>query len=135
MIMGTGIDLTEVERIKKALENTAFAAKVFTIAEQQYCWAQKAHAAESFAARFAAKEALLKAFGTGLRNCRLTEIETLNNVLGKPKICLHGAALAHATAMGIKKIHLSLSHTQQLAIAQIVLEGSDDESCFCKSDV
>lgn len=123
MIIGIGCDLAEVKRIKKALELKGFAARVFTEREQQYCHARGVQAYASFAARFAAKEAFVKAIGTGLRGGRLTEIEVINDELGKPQLVVSGYFKDYAAGLGVQKIHLSLSHTGELAMAQVVLEG------------
>ena len=88
MIIGIGCDLAEVSRIKRALGMKGFAARVFTQREQDYCQARGAQAYASFAARFAAKEAFVKALGTGLRGGRLTEIEVINDALGRPQLVL-----------------------------------------------
>ena len=119
MIIGIGCDLAEVSRIKRALGMKGFAARVFTQREQDYCQARGAQAYASFAARFAAKEAFVKAIGTGLRGGRLTEIEVINDALG----VLYGYFKDYAKGLGTEKIHLTLSHTKELAMAQVILEG------------
>ncbi len=123
MIIGIGCDLAEVNRIKRALGFKGFAGRVFTEREQGYCRARGVQAYASFAARFAAKEAFVKALGTGLRGGRLTEIEVVNDGLGRPQLVLHGYFKEYAGGLGVQKIHLTLSHTRELAMAQIVLEG------------
>lgn len=123
MVFGIGCDLTEIPRIKKALEQEGFARRVFTEAEQNYCEARKVQRFASYAARFAAKEAFLKAIGTGLRNGKLTEIEVVNDSLGKPSLKVTGSFAKFIEEKGIKKIHLSLSHTEDIAMAQIILEA------------
>lgn len=123
MVFGIGCDLTEIPRIKKALEQEGFACRVFTEAEQNYCEARKVQRFASYAARFAAKEAFLKAIGTGLRNGKLTEIEVVNDSLGKPSLKVTGSFAKFIEEKGIKKIHLSLSHTEDIAMAQIILEA------------
>ena len=132
MIIGIGCDLAEVSRIKRALEVSrikraldmkGFAARVFTQREQDYCMARGAQAYASFAARFAAKEAFVKAVGTGLRGGRLTEIEVINDALGRPQLVLYGYFKDYAKGLGTEKIHLTLSHTKELAMAQVILEG------------
>ena len=82
------MDMVEIGRIRKAIQNEAFVQRVFTEAEQQYCYSRKTKAYESFAARFAGKEAVMKAFGTGLRGGRWTEIEILPDELGAPHVTL-----------------------------------------------
>jgi holo-[acyl-carrier protein] synthase len=123
MIIGIGCDLVQVERLKKSLSKEAFKNKVYTGKEIAYCEARGAHCAESYAARFAAKEALAKALGTGFRGGSLPEIEVVNDELGQPRIELTGEFARLAATRGCKKIFVSLSHTDNLAIAQIVLEG------------
>lgn len=124
MIIGTGCDLVEVARIKKALDQTGFAERVYTKTERAYCTtALGSSRYESYAARFAAKEALLKALGTGLRGGELLEVETVNDALGKPEIRLSGYFQNLAQQQGVKRIHLTLSHTRQMAMALVILEG------------
>ena len=86
MIVGIGCDLTEIYRVKKALTIEKFAARVFSPAEQEYCEARGMQKFASYAARFAAKEALLKALGTGLRGGKLIDIEVYNDCMGKPNL-------------------------------------------------
>ena len=74
-------------------------------------------------ARFAAKEAFLKAIGTGLRGGRLTEIEVINDDMGSPQLALHGYFKDFAAGLGAERLHLTLSHTKELAMAQVILEG------------
>lgn len=123
MIIGIGCDLAEVNRIYKALGLKGFAARVFTEREQAYCNGRGVQAYQSFAARFAAKEAFLKAIGTGLRGGRLTEIEVINDDLGRPQLVLHGYFKNYAASLGVERMHLTLSHTKELAMAQVILEG------------
>lgn len=123
MVIGIGCDLAEVNRIKKALSQSGFAARVFTEREQAYCNGRGVQAHQSYAARFAAKEAFVKAIGTGLRGGRLTEIEVINDDLGRPQLVLHGYFKDYAAGLGAERIHLTLSHTKELAMAQVILEG------------
>lgn len=123
MIIGIGCDLVEVNRIYKALGLNGFAARVFTEHEQAYCNGRGVQAYQSFAARFAAKEAFLKAIGTGLRGGRLTEIEVTNDDLGRPQLVLHGYFKSYAASLGVERVHLTLSHTKEMAMAQVILEG------------
>jgi len=123
MIIGTGCDLVEVARIKKALEQQGFADRVYSKAEQAYCTTSAGgFKYESFAARFAAKEAVLKALGTGLRGGELVEVETMNDELGKPEVHLSGYFQNLARQKGVRRIHLTLSHTREQAMAFAVLE-------------
>lgn len=123
MIIGIGCDLAEVNRIQKALGQAGFAARVFTQREQDYCNSRGVQSAQSYAARFAAKEAFLKAIGTGLRGGRLTEIEVINDDMGRPQFALHGYFKDFAVGLGAERLHLTLSHTKELAMAQVILEG------------
>lgn len=124
MIIGTGIDLIEVERVKTLVDKgEQTKARFFHSGEIAYCEAQTNYA-ESYAVRFAAKEALFKGLGTGWRDgMGWNEIEIRLDELGKPELFLHGAAHAKASLLGIQKIHVSLSHLKDLAIAMVVLEG------------
>ena len=123
MIIGIGCDLAEVNRIQKALGQAGFAARVFTQREQDYCNSRGVQSAQSYAARFAAKEAFLKAIGTGLRGGCLTEIEVINDDMGRPQLALHGYFKDFAAGLGAERLHLTLSHTKELAMAQVILEG------------
>ncbi len=117
------MDIIEVLRIEKAATKEGFLQRVFTEQEREYCLSLKVNAAPSLAARFSAKEALLKALGTGLREGRLTDIEVVRDELGKPEIVLYNNFKVLAEELGVKKIHLSMSHTRQNAVAQVILEG------------
>jgi holo-[acyl-carrier protein] synthase len=124
MIYGIGIDLIEIDRIRQALARTGqrFIERVFTELEQQYCGRQ-GRAEACYAVRFAAKEAFLKAFGTGLRQyMRWRDIEVRRDALGKPSLHVSGYLRERCTSQGIQHIHLSLSHSTTMAIAQVVLE-------------
>ena len=123
MILGIGTDIIEISRVKKAVAKDAFVERVFTEAERAYCRSRGAGMAESFAGRFAAKEAVLKAFGTGLREGRMLDIEIVNDELGCPKLLLYGAFREMADAKGLKKAWLSISHAREYAVAQCVFEG------------
>lgn len=122
MILGIGTDIFEVERMKKAIEKQAtFADGIFTPNEIKYC-SQFKNSAERFAARYAAKEALLKALGTGWRDgIKFLDIEITNNSLGKPSITLSGEAKNIAEKLGAKSIHISMSHTKKLANAFVII--------------
>ncbi len=125
MIVGIGTDIVEISRIKKAVAREAFVKRVFTTAEAEYCQSRGAGMAASFAGRFAAKEAFMKALGTGLREGTLQEIEILNDDLGCPYIELTGIFHDMARQRGTAKCWISISHSQEYAIAQCVLEGED----------
>jgi len=123
-IIGIGIDAVEVERIRAMLERygNRFISKVFQPEEAAYCMSQ-AEPAQHFAARYAAREAVAKALGTGLAGISLREIAVIRDANGAPKVYLSGAAERMASSMGVKRIWLSLTHTHTLAIAVAVLEG------------
>ncbi|SHK94281.1 holo-[acyl-carrier protein] synthase [Selenomonas ruminantium] len=123
MVIGIGMDMVEVGRIKKAIVNDHFVKRVFTPAEIDYCQSRGQQAAQSFAARFAAKEAILKAFGTGLRGGKLTDLEILPNELGCPEVQLTGYFAELARKHEIKNIWLSLTHTKEYGAAQCVMEA------------
>ena len=125
MIVGTGVDIAEVARIKAAMERFGdrFLHRVFTPEEVRYA-TSKANAAERLAARFAAKEAAMKAIGTGLRHgVTWQDVEVVRHPGGRPGLRLTGKAADFAAALGCKAIHLSLSHTVEHAIAHDILEG------------
>ncbi len=124
MIIGTGVDLVEIERLRKVLEKLKdrFVHRVFTAQEQQYCSAHR-DPAPHFAARFAAKEALFKALGTGwARGVTWLDVEVRRERQDAPILRLSGEALRLSESMGAHKIHLSLSHSDQWAIAMVILE-------------
>lgn len=125
MIVGTGTDICEVHRIRKSIERFGdrFLARCFTAAEIAYC-RSKANFAERFAARFAAKEAAMKAIGTGLgRGVSWQHIEVGHAPGGRPILRYTGRAAEIAIQMGARHIHLSLTHTQEHALAFVVLES------------
>lgn len=123
MITGIGTDLIEVVRIQRAIEkNPHFMERVYTANEIAYCQRKK-NAWQSFAARFAAKEAVSKAFGTGIGPVGLMEIEIVNAENGQPMVVLHGKALQLAADRNIQRVHISLSHSEAYAMATAVLEG------------
>ncbi len=124
MIVGSGIDIAEVPRIAAVIERfgARFLRRVFTPDEIRYCDARH-NRAERYAARFAAKEAALKALGTGLRGgIAWKQVEVRREAGGRPTIAFTGAAAGYAAKLGARHIALSLSHTQQHAIAQVILE-------------
>ncbi len=123
MIIGIGTDLIEIVRIRQAIEkNPHFAERVYTEQEIAYCQRKK-QPWQSYAARFAAKEAVSKAFGTGIGPVGLAEIEILNGKSGQPAVVLHGKAQALAAERKIRQVHISLSHSEAYAMATAVLEG------------
>jgi holo-[acyl-carrier protein] synthase len=124
MIVGSGIDLIEISRIQQSMERFGkrFLDRVYTAAEQAYCL-RKRNAAESLAARFAAKEAGAKALGTGISHgVSWLEIEVVREPGGRPTIRFHGRAAQIAGSMGISHVALSLTHTAILSMASVVVE-------------
>lgn len=122
MIVGIGCDIIEIERIARAIKSESFIRRVFTAEEAAYCQRRGQQAAASFAARFAAKEAVLKALETGLREGSLQEIAVDNDVLGKPLVQLSGHFAMLAKQLGVKNIQISLSHSRELATAYVIME-------------
>ena len=120
-VIGIGIDHEDVERVAKVFSTPAGLARVFTPQEIAYCQ-QKRQRFQHLAARFAAKEAVFKALGTGWTGkLRWTDVEVLNEPSGKPYITLSGAAKDVADHLGVHTVLVSLSHTRQYAIAQVLL--------------
>jgi holo-[acyl-carrier protein] synthase len=125
MIVGTGIDIAEVERIAEAIERYGdrFLERIFTEGERRYC-ESKANRLERYAARFAAKEAAMKALGTGWsQGVRWQDIEICREPGGRPTIKFHGKGAEFAARLGASRVALSISHTLEQAIAQVILEG------------
>jgi holo-[acyl-carrier protein] synthase len=125
MIVGTGIDISEVPRIAESIERFGdrFLKRVFTEGEILYCQS-KANRVERFAARFAAKEAAMKALGTGWsRGVRWRDIEVVRQPGGRPTIKFHGKAEEFASKLHARNVALSLSHTPEQAIASVILES------------
>lgn len=124
MIVGSGIDLVEIARIRHSTERFGerFLNRVYTAAEQAYCL-RKRNGAESFAARFAAKEAGAKALGTGIsQGVNWLEIEVVREPGGRPTLRFHGRAAERAQQMGVRNVALSLTHTSTLAMASVTVE-------------
>lgn len=124
MIISIGIDIVEVYRISETIERTPrFVERVFTVQEREYCDAKGAAAAQSYAARFAAKEACLKALQTGWRG-KITwhDLEVFSDKAGVPSIQLKDEAHRLFEKMGANRIHLSMSHTTDHAVAQVIFE-------------
>jgi holo-[acyl-carrier protein] synthase len=123
-MLGIGTDLCEVDRMRRALERTpALRERVFTAAERAYC-DRRRDPTERYAARFAAKEAVLKAMGVGVGACRLSDIEVSRESSGAPSVLLHGGALRLAEERGITAWQLTLTHTRATAHAIAVALGS-----------
>ena len=124
MIVGIGADIAEIDRLEAAIGRfgQAFQERVFTAEEIRYCERHKAKF-ERYAARFAAKEAAMKALGTGWRRgVRWRDIEVRNEASGKPGISFAGKAAEHAARLGAKRAHLSITHNGNVAFAQVILE-------------
>jgi holo-[acyl-carrier protein] synthase len=129
MIVGTGIDIAEVPRVGEAIKRFGerFLQRVFTEGERRYC-DSKANRIERYAARFAAKEAGMKALGTGWnRGVRWRDIEVQRQPGGRPTIKFHGAAAEFAARLAVSNISLSLSHTPEQAIASVILESASPQ--------
>lgn len=125
MIVGSGIDLVEIARIHDSVERFGhrFLNRIFTDTEQAYCLRRR-KPAESLAARFAAKEAGAKALGTGIsRGVNWLEIEVIREPGGRPSLRFHGRAAEIAAGLGVVRAALSLTHTADLAMANVILEG------------
>ena len=124
MIVGTGVDLAEVRRIRASIERfgARFIDRIYTPAEIAYV-ERKANRWERYAARFAAKEAGMKAIGTGWRHgVRWQDFEVANLRSGKPTLRLHGVAARVAERLGVRNISLSITHTAELGMAHVILE-------------
>jgi holo-[acyl-carrier protein] synthase len=124
MIYGTGIDIIEIARIKAVMErDLGFRDKIFTPGEIAYCETKK-NKYQNYAARFSAKEAFLKAIGTGWRfGVRFADIEVYHDELGKPHIRVTGVAKDLTDRLAVSKIHVSLSHLKELATATVIIES------------
>ncbi len=125
MIVGTGIDIVEVARVEAAIVRfgNRFLQRVFTENEIRYCQS-KHNVMERFAGRFAAKEAAMKALGTGWRGgVQWKEFEVAREAGGRPTMLLGGKAAEYAGALGVRRASLSISHTAEQAIASVILEN------------
>ena len=124
-----GTDIVEVERLQRLLtEQPGLGAEVFTARELAYCEGRR-RAGEHLAGRFAAKESVLKALGTGLGpRMRWTDVEVINDVHGRPRVALHGAVAAKAVEARVGHVDISLSHVKGLAVASaaLVCEAGDE---------
>jgi holo-[acyl-carrier protein] synthase len=122
-----GIDIVRVDRIKKNVQDKGFAARVFTQTEIDYCEARKVNACESYAARYAAKEAFAKALGTGIgKGILLKDIEVYR-LDGKPALRLYNKALELMSEKGRYTMDVSISHTDESAVASVVILIEDQE--------
>jgi len=124
MVLGVGTDLIEIRRIEDSIAQFGdrFLHRVFTAGEIAFCQRKK-HAAESFAARFAAKEAGAKALGTGIsRGVSWKELEVRREIGERPTLHLSGRAAERARTMGVQRLSLSLSHSRDVALAVVIAE-------------
>ena len=124
-MIGIGIDIVDIRRVRGILERQGdrFVRRVFTVAEQDYCRAHR-DAAPYFAARFAAKEALFKALGTGWgRGATWCDAEVKREESGAPRLMITGRSQELAEALGTRTVHISLSHSEEAAIAIVILES------------
>ena len=118
--VGLGVDLLEIDRMERAIERTPrILERLFTSGEREYAWS-KARPAVQYATFFAAREAVLKALGSGFAGIGYTDVEITHDAKGKPEVVLHGEALALAEQQGVIEIQISLSHTHQMAVASAV---------------
>ena len=123
-IFGVGVDIVDIDRMRRALERTpSLVDRLFTRGEQRDCRnADGSWRHWKLAARFAAKEAVAKAFGTGVDGFGFTDVEITSDVNGRPEVRLADAAVRVAADRGIGRLHVSLSHTHGVAVAQVVAE-------------
>jgi holo-[acyl-carrier protein] synthase len=125
LIVGLGLDIAEIDRIEKAIvrHGQAFINRLFTRGEMEYC-ERFQNRYERYAARFAAKEAAMKALGTGWRHgIRWRDIEVAREASGKPTLRLEGVAREFADRLGVRNITLSITHSGNLAVAQVIFEN------------
>jgi holo-[acyl-carrier protein] synthase len=123
MITGIGIDIVHIKRMERWLVNTKLLQRFFHPDEITFALASGKNASQTLAARFAAKEAFGKALGTGLADMKLAEITVINNNNGKPELKLLGTAQQALEKSGAHRVHISLSHERENALAMVVLEG------------
>ncbi|MBO8128667.1 MAG: holo-ACP synthase [Peptococcaceae bacterium] len=128
MIVSIGTDIVSVARVERVMSRCGerFLQRVFTSAEREYCLGKRASSA-CLAARFAAKEAVLKALGIGLAGCQWRDIEITTGLRGKPGVVLSGGAAGLAAARGISEVLISLSHESDYALAFAVAVKGDTE--------
>lgn len=124
MIYGIGTDIIEVERIARQVEgDSRFRETIFTPNEINYCESYRVNKAQHYAVRFAAKEAFFKALGTGYRGgLAFHEISVENDNFGNPQMLLHGKTRDYADRHSFKRIHVSLSHIKEYAMATVIIE-------------
>jgi len=134
LIIGIGTDIVEIDRINKAIERTPnFINKLFTKKEIEYFISRKMRP-EFIAGKFAAKESVAKALGTGFRKFGFRDIEIDKDELGKPLVLLSGEAKEIANKFGDYKLHLSISHGRENAIAYAILEVDNNGNCNSSKD-
>lgn len=119
LIVGIGNDIVEIKRIEKAMENPRFIERVFTLKEIELLEKKGVNKYESYAGRFCAKEAVAKAFGTGVRNFNLIDIEILNDEFGKPYVVFYNSLIEKNRS---SKIFISISHSKEYATAIAIIE-------------
>ncbi|HXG50085.1 MAG TPA: holo-ACP synthase [candidate division Zixibacteria bacterium] len=129
MIVGMGIDMVEVERVRRALEDPRtgerFRARVYTAGEVEYCERRRAGRFRSYAARFAVKEAVMKALGRGWgAEARWLDIEVVRAAGGRPEIALHGKTARLAERLGVVRWSVSISHTDRYGLACVAAEDA-----------
>jgi len=129
LIVGMGIDIAEVDRAKAAIERhgEAFLRRLYTQREREYCEKFK-NKYERYAGRFAAKEAAMKALGTGWsRGVRWVDVEVVRQSGGRPTVTLRGEAAKVASSLGVERVVLSITHTASQAFAQVIFEGQQQQ--------
>jgi len=123
MVLGIGCDIIEISRIKKSLEKEGFLHKHFTEKEIEFIGKKGTHIAATAAGNFCAKEAVVKALGTGFGDIVPGDIEILRKDSGAPYVVLHGEALLEFERLRGLNIFISISHSKEMAIAYVVIEG------------
>ena len=137
MIVGIGIDIVEIDRMAAALQREAFIKRVFSEEEQNYCEGRGGQRAASYAARFAAKEAAVKALGTGFSGGCWKDVSVTQDGNGQPYLRLQGHYASVARVRGVTRMYLSLTHAREYAAAQVVMWGEENEAgngCTNESD-
>lgn len=122
MILGTGIDIIEIARVERAAVRESFVRRILSPREVTQ-WEARGHSIRSLSGAFAAKEAVSKAFGTGIGELGWQDIEILHDEKGKPYAALSETGQAVMAQMGASRLHVSISHGQEYAVAQAILEG------------
>lgn len=135
MIIGIGIDLVEIKRIEKNINETTFLQKYFTVDENKLFELSK-HKAQTVAGNFASKEAISKAIGTGFRGFSLTDIEILRDEMGNPYVNSYGSFKSILNELKIDTIHVSISNTKEYAVANAICErrGYNENCNLCTNE-